>query len=100
MVTASRIVQQRAFVRRATSTGAAPRARKAQGIGLPGAARTLKVDTSTYYRWETGQTVPTHDGNLGAFVRWLKRIGVEDDPAMREASMGEREQDAPQVVKA
>lgn len=44
----------------------------------------MKVDTVTFYRWELGQRVPTHGANLGNYARFLKRLGVENDPAMRE----------------
>lgn len=83
MVTATRTAEaRRNYVLRAQRTGAAPRARKRRGIGLADAARANKVDNSTYYRWEQGKSMPTHDGNLAAFVRYLKRLGVDDDPAM------------------
>jgi len=84
MATSRRIDDDRAFAKRAGITGAAPRARKNRGHTTASAANKLKVSESTYSRWERGLNMPTHHDHLGAYVRWLKRLGVEDDPAMRD----------------
>lgn len=77
----------RSWVRRATTeTGAVQRARETAGISRTDAARRLHVDTVTYYRWELGQRTPTHGANLANFARFAKRIGVDEDPAMRDCT--------------
>ena len=86
MATGSRIESQRAFVRRAASTGAAQRARKKAGIGLSEAARGLKVSESTLYRWEHDITVPTHGENLRGFARFLQQVHADQDPEMHKGS--------------
>lgn len=76
--------EQRAWLQRATKiTGAAQRAREREGSSRADGARRFRVDTATFYRWELGLTVPTHGPNLTNYVRWLKRLGVDEDPAMK-----------------
>lgn len=82
----SSLMEQRTWLNRATETKAAQRAREKCGISRTQGARRFDVDTATFYRWETGQRVPTHGTNLTRYVRWLKSIGVDDDPAMQDSA--------------
>jgi transcriptional regulator with XRE-family HTH domain len=84
MATPSRIDRERAFAKRAGKTGAARRARESSGHTVATASTKLGVDGGTYSRWERALTTPTHHDHLARYVRWLKRLGVENDPAMRE----------------
>jgi transcriptional regulator with XRE-family HTH domain len=67
----------RSRVRNAAQSGAAQRAREQAGLTRDEAARRLKVDRITLYRWERGERVPTHGANLNAYVRFLERLGVD-----------------------
>jgi transcriptional regulator with XRE-family HTH domain len=80
-------IEQRSWLQRATKTGAPQRVREHAGLSRADCARRFHVDGATFYRWELGQTVPTHGPSLSNYVRWLKRLGIDDDPAMKD--MGE-----------
>jgi hypothetical protein len=41
------------------------------------AARRLKVDRVTFYRWEKGTVSPGHGGNLVAYFKFLQQLGVD-----------------------